>query len=93
ENSKLLVKYNQVVDRESAYEILNDKLKQAVQNTTTAATASQQAQKPEPSILEKVADNTIVRSMIRTAGTTIVRSLLGSLGLGGRSSTTVKKWL
>jgi len=30
--------------------------------------------------------------MMRTAGTTIVRSLLGSLGLGGRSKSSSKSW-
>ncbi|MGZ8540357.1 MAG: helicase HerA-like domain-containing protein, partial [Chitinophagaceae bacterium] len=30
-------------------------------------------------------DDPVVKSMTRTAGNTIVRSLLGALGLGGRS--------
>jgi hypothetical protein len=47
--------------------------------------------KPEESTLEKVANNTIVKSMMRQAGNTIVRSLLGSLGLGGKSKST-KSW-
>ncbi|MDQ6762250.1 MAG: DUF853 domain-containing protein [Bacteroidota bacterium] len=88
--SKLVPKYNQVVDRESAYEILTEKL-----NTAAAVTPSSPANskdKPEPSIIEKVADNTIVKSMMRTAGNTIVRSILGSLGLGGRSRGATKKW-
>jgi hypothetical protein len=51
--------------------------------------SSQKAEKEEPSTFEKVAGNTVVKSMMRTAGNTIVRSLLGALGLGGR--TTRKK--
>ncbi len=91
--SKLVPKYNQVIDRESAYEILTDKLKDAANNTSASvAAATTRLPKPEPSMLEKVADNTIVKSMLRTAGTTIVRSLLGSLGLGGRSRSTTKRW-
>ncbi len=90
--SKLVAKYNQVIDRESAYEILTEKLKQASENAATMVTSSTKNQKPEPSMLEKVADNTIVKSIMRTAGTTIVRSILGSLGLGGRSRSTTKKW-
>jgi len=41
-----------------------------------------------------VANNTIVKSMVRTAGNTIVRSLLGALGMGGRSrsSSKSKSW-
>ncbi|MEP7253921.1 MAG: helicase HerA-like domain-containing protein [Ginsengibacter sp.] len=88
--SKLVAKYNQVIDRESACEILTEKLKQATENS--AATPASKSQKPEPSMLEKVADNAIVKSMMRTAGTTIVRSILGSLGLGGKSRSTSKGW-
>ncbi|MDQ6890050.1 MAG: DUF853 domain-containing protein [Bacteroidota bacterium] len=89
--SKIVPKYNQVIDRESAYEILTDKLKEAANNTSASVVANTRLPKPEPSMLEKVADNTIVKSMLRTAGTTIVRSLLGSLGLGGRSRSTTKR--
>lgn len=85
--SKLVAKYNQAIDSNSAYEILTAKLKAA------AETASEEEEekgskkaKEEPSALEKVAGNTVVKSMLRTAGNTIVRSLLGSLGLGGRTS-------
>jgi len=88
--SKLTAKYNQVIDNESAYEILTAKLKEAADNSEVVAakqqiTAAKQTTKPEESTFEKVTSNTIVKSMMRTAGTTIVRSLLGSLGLGGRS--------
>ena len=43
---------------------------------------NQKAEKPEPSTFEKVANNSVTKSIMRTAGNTIVRSLLGSLGLG-----------
>ncbi|MEP6584213.1 MAG: helicase HerA-like domain-containing protein [Ginsengibacter sp.] len=92
EQSKIVSKYNQVIDRESAFEILTDKLKQASENAATAVVSTQKTAKPEPSMLEKVTDNTIVKSMMRTAGTTIVRSILGSLGLGGKSRGTTKRW-
>jgi hypothetical protein len=88
--SKLAGKYNQVTDSESAYEILTAKLEEAAEKT--AATTSEKTQKEEPSAIEKLADNTIVKSMLRTAGNTIVRSLLGSLGLGGRSKAKSTKW-
>jgi len=81
--SKLVAKYNKVIDSESAYEILTAKLQEAAEKGET--TSTKKAVKEEPSTLEKVANNTIVKSMARTAGNTIVRSLLGALGLGGRS--------
>ncbi len=90
--SKLVLKYNQEVDRESAYEILTAKLNIAVANTAASSSPTNSKSQPETSIIEKVVDNTIVKSMMRTAGNTIVRSLLGSLGLGGRSRSSTKKW-
>jgi hypothetical protein len=83
-NSKLVVKYNQAVDSQSAYEMLSAKLQEATESATEMS-KTKRATKPEESTIEKVANNTIVKSMMRTAGNTIVRSLLGSLGLGGRT--------
>lgn len=90
-NSKLAAKYNQVIDSNSAYEMLTAKLQEAAANSVTTTSRSKTA-KPEESGLEKVANNTIVKSMMRTAGNTIVRSILGSLGLGGRSKRSSKSW-
>ncbi len=88
DHSKLVAKYNQVVDSNSAYEILTAKLQEA--GKTAPVTTAKKAEKPEPGSLEKVMNNTIVKSMMRQAGTTIVRSLLGSLGLGGTSRRSSK---
>lgn len=91
--SKLVAKYNQVIDSDSAYEMLTAKLKEAAANNMTPSdTASKKTTKPEENAFEKVANSTIVKSMMRTAGNTIVRSLLGSLGLGGRSRSASKSW-
>ncbi|HEU0228389.1 MAG TPA: helicase HerA-like domain-containing protein [Arachidicoccus soli] len=80
--SKLVKKYSQEVDDQSAYEILTAKLQQAAQQTAAKDTAA--SQKKESSIL----DNPILKSVARTAAVTftgyITRSLLGALGLGGR---------
>ncbi|MEO7265903.1 MAG: helicase HerA-like domain-containing protein, partial [Ferruginibacter sp.] len=86
--SRLVAKYKEDIDSQSAYEILNAKLAAAAQQTQQTSTTS--SAKPEPSALEQMANNTVVKSMMRTAGNTIVRSLLGSLGLGGRTSR--KSW-
>jgi uncharacterized protein len=91
--SKLVAKYNKAIDSESAYEILTAKLEEAAENSATEEKATGKKAKEEKSTLQKVADNTIVKSMVRTAGNTIVRSLLGALGLGGRSrSSKSKSW-
>ena len=86
--SKLTAKYNQVIDSESAYEMLTAKLQHAAE-VAPEITKTQKPAKPEESTFEKVANNSITKSIMRTAGNTIVRSLLGSLGMGGR--TTRKK--
>jgi DNA helicase HerA-like ATPase len=88
--SKLVAKYSQDIDSNSAYEIITAKLQEAENNSAATTTYTQKIAKPEPSMLEKVVDNTIVKSMMRTAGNGIVRGLLGVLGLGGRSGTTKK---
>ncbi|MDQ6755852.1 MAG: DUF853 domain-containing protein, partial [Bacteroidota bacterium] len=85
--SKLTAKYNQIIDSQSAYEMLTAKLQQAADNTPGVAAKTQRGVKPEESTIEKIANNTVVKSMMRTAGTAIVRSLLGSLGVGGRSGS------
>jgi hypothetical protein len=89
-NSKLAAKYNQVIDEPSAYEMLTAKLNDAA--ASKPEKLSKKSVEPEESTLEKVVNNPVVKSMMRTAGNTIVRSLLGSLGLGGRRSGTTKNW-
>lgn len=86
--SRLVAKYKEDIDSNSAYEMLNAKLEAAAKPAEQTKKTSET--KPEPSALEQMANNTVVKSMMRTAGNTIVRSLLGSLGLGGRASR--KSW-
>jgi DNA helicase HerA-like ATPase len=82
--SKIAGKYNEVVDSVSAYEILTEKLEEASKRSEEEKREKQE-QKPQKSATKEkgVFDDPIVRSMTRTAGNTIVRSLLGVLGLGG----------
>lgn len=87
--SKLSAKYNQEVDRESAYEILKEKI--ALAEKAEAAEEAQEAaekdskkstpsskEKEEPSMLEQLSKNTMVRQI----GREVTRGLLGALGLG-----------
>ncbi|MBS1772348.1 MAG: DUF853 family protein [Bacteroidetes bacterium] len=88
--SSIAAKYEQAIDRDSAYEILTNKLQTAAaQPTTTATTTKTVAPAEEKNILETITENPIAKSMMRTAGNMLVRGLLGSLGLGG--STRKKK--
>lgn len=92
--SRLVAKYNQVIDSQSAYEILTAKLEEAAEKSKEQEeeTTTKKTKKEEPSTLEKITNNTVVKSMARTAGNTIVRSLLGALGLGGRSRKKSTGW-
>jgi len=89
--SKLVAKYNQEIDSQSAYEILTAKLQEAAERGD-AATTEKKKIKEEPSTLEKVAGNSVVKSIMRTGGNIIVRSLLGALGLGGKSRKKTNSW-
>ena len=91
--SKMVPKYNQEINSESAYEILTSKLEQAAQKTSEIA-AEKKALKEEGSSAKKeesILDNPILKSVGRTAANIITRSLLGALGMGGRSSRS-KSW-
>ena len=83
--SKLVKKYNEAVDNESAYELLNKKIQLAEQRSSEIQQAREEARqqkksaKPEPSWI----DNPIVKQAGRTAASILTRSLLGVLGLGG----------
>jgi uncharacterized protein len=89
QHSTLVAKYNEDVDQESAYEILTAKLQEAASHSEQAET---KPGKPAPSTLEQVTNNTVVKSMMRTAGNTIVRSMLGALGISGSARKKSKSW-
>lgn len=82
-SSSLAKKYNQTLDSESAFEILTRKIQQAA--------AQEEAEKPAPKAEKKakkeesIFDNTAVKQATRTAASILTRSLLGALGLGGKS--------
>lgn len=82
--SALLPKYSEDINRESAYEMLNKKLEFAKANPPVAPAAKTNVP-AEKTWMESAADNTVVRSMMRTAGNALVRTLMGALGLGGTS--------
>jgi hypothetical protein len=86
--SKLVPKYNTVIDSESAYEILTQKLQDAAGKNQQVP--AKPGAKPEPSTLDKILNSGAAKQVERTAASMITRSLLGALGLGGRSSSSKK---
>lgn len=90
--SKLAAKYNQQVDSESAYEILNAKLSEAAAKTLQKQEEEQEIKPQKRAVKEEsIFDNPIVKSIARTAATMITRNVLGTLGLGGRSASRRRK--
>jgi uncharacterized protein len=84
--SKLRSRYDKVVDSKSAYEILNSKLDEAAERTAEVEkTTHRKSARVEKSTAEEILESPITRQIGRTAAAIITRSLLGALGLGGRS--------
>jgi len=86
--SKLVAKYNQIVDSDSAYEILTAKLEAA--QAKSEEEAEQDVKTKSTKKEESFFDNPVVKQVGRTAASIITRSLLGALGLGGRSTTRTR---
>ena len=91
--SGLVKKYATTMDSESAHEINTAKLEEAARRTEEAKTTTENARQPaRPAKTEKgFFDNPTVKQVGRTAATIITRSLLGALGLGGRTTTRRRK--
>lgn len=81
--SSIATKYNEVIDRESAFEILTNKLK-ATEETEEEKPQPKKSAKEEKSTIEKISENTMVRQVGRTVVREVARGLLGVLGLGGK---------
>ncbi|MCR6722338.1 MAG: DUF853 domain-containing protein [Chitinophagaceae bacterium] len=88
--SKIAAKYNEVIDNKSAHEILTEKIGRSsgtyCKRKRRKGTCERRIQnhKACTSKRKSVFEDPVVKSMTRTAGNTIIRSLLGALGLGGR---------
>lgn len=93
--SPLVKKYNKIIDRESAYEILTAKIEAA-----QAEAAEQEEEKKESksttkttkekSTLEKMTSNPMVKSVGNTLMREVTRGLLGVLGIKSSSSSRKK---
>lgn len=81
-NSQLITKYNKVIDRESAKEILIAKMAQA-STEEHKEQMSKSKGKEESGWLEKVLSNPTTKQIGRSVARELTRGLLGVLGLGG----------
>jgi uncharacterized protein len=102
--SRIKHKYDEVINRESAYEILNGKIeeaqseeiqKQLREQQEQAATAQTPRGRQEKSTFEKVLDSQVTKQIGRTVAQTLTRGLLGVLGVkttSSRSSSRKSSW-
>ncbi len=94
--SKLVRKYAETLDSESAHEIITAKLEEAAERSAAAAEKEAKEKEEEKETKrpakkeESFFDNPTVKQVGRTAATIITRSLLGALGLGGRTTRRKK---
>jgi DNA helicase HerA-like ATPase len=88
-NSAMARKYNEVIDRESAFEMLNTRMKAHEQPEEDGPDEEEEEKqekevkkgKEEKGALEKLSENTMVRQVGRTVANVAMRGLLGVLGI------------
>ena len=78
-------KYDEVINRESAYEILTAKINNT-QTEEKPSTTRTSTKRPEKSTLEKVLDSQASRQVGRTVATSLVREIFGILGLSSKNT-------
>ena len=84
--SKLTAKYNQVMDGESAYEILSAKIERAEKateqekaNNTRQLSTNTSGRRQQKSTIEQILGSAAAKQAIRTISTSVVRGLFGML--------------
>lgn len=93
--SAIATKYNALVDRRSAYEMLNEKINAVnakdddlVEEKTERNTTKE---KEQPGTLEQMLKSPVVRSIGVAVAGALTRGLLGSLGVKTRRTTTTRR--
>ena len=82
ESSEILEAYNEDIDRKSAYEILKGKMEKYSEQEEKSASRSKSARsssKKEPSMMESISKNTMMRQLGRTIMRELTRGILGAL--------------
>ena len=91
QQSQLVRIYNQEMDRESAFELLNKRMQEQSKDDNTDERNTGKKTKEEAGTFEKLLKSPVVRSMGVAVAGMVTRSLLGSLGLKTRSHTARRK--
>ena len=80
--SALVAKYEQTVNKDSAYEMLTSRMEQAVENA--APTLKTKTVKEEPGMFENVMKSKAGRTFTTTIARELGKFVLGMIGVGGR---------
>ena len=84
-SSDLVPTYEETIDRESAYEMLKEKIeasqKEEHQDKLKEETRKARPKKDDDSLIEELSKNTMVRQVGRTVARELARGLLGVLGV------------
>ncbi|MDZ4727928.1 MAG: helicase HerA-like domain-containing protein [Leptospira sp.] len=98
--SKLVEKYAKAIDRDSAYEILSNKIDSIAEGEEEAEIEEKgksekrekrKAEKEDPSFVETLSKNPLAREVGRTVAKEVTRGLLGMLGISTTKTTRRKK--
>ncbi len=91
-HSQLIPKYKEVIDKESAYEILNSKLEDAQQDSHKKVIEQQRTRaRKEKSTMEKVFSDPTTRQIGRTVARELTRGILGVLGVRATMRRTKRR--
>ena len=82
--SQIGEKYNEVINRESAYEMLTKKIQGDGGGETPQQSSGGKPEKEEPGMIEKMLKSPVARQVGSTLVREITRGLLGAFGFGGR---------
>lgn len=97
QDSRLVQKYNESLDRESAYEMLSQKMDEFREKEKQEELAREQQKagrsrsSADKGTLETVMDSTVTRQIGRTVAREVTRGILGVFGLGGRTRGTTRR--
>ncbi len=84
-SSELAEKYNKAIDRESAFELLTDKIHSKDEEQDTEEIKQVKRERKEKTTLEEVIDSPITKQIGRTVFRELTRGLLGALGVTSSS--------
>ncbi len=96
-NSRLVQKYNESLDRESAYEMLSQKMDEFREKEKQEELAKERQKagrsrsSADKGTIETIMNSTVTRQIGRTMAREITRGVLGVFGLGGRTRSTTRR--